>query len=75
MFYYQTGLDFSQAFIALSRRVSAANAHFHNGNAIEGEKELAEAMKVIEQVEQAKVSPEDSMEGFYEFGKTKVGKM
>lgn len=72
MFYYQTGLDFSQAFIALSRRVSAANAHFHNGNAIDGKKELAEAMKVIEQVEQAKVSPKESMESIFEFGKTKV---
>jgi hypothetical protein len=46
-------IDLTQAFIALSRRVSAANAHFVSGDSDKGMQQLGEAMKIIEQVEQA----------------------
>ena len=57
MFTYTTsGIDLTQAFIALSRRVSVASAYFSSGDQLKGLEQMAEAMEIIERVERAKVS-------------------
>ena len=51
MFEYRTGPDYTLALISLSRRVAAAHAYFEAGETKLAQKELAEAMSVVKQLE------------------------
>jgi Tfp pilus assembly protein PilF len=55
MFEYRTGPDYTLALLSLSRRVSAAHAYFESGETKLAQKEVADAMEIVKQLETTQI--------------------